>query len=87
MPFNPRVLMENISRKELVDMYAKSSGREVPDMLFYYVFGTFKIAVICQQIYARYVQGLTTDQRFSNFDKFVVSLGQIAVVTIKGGKI
>ena len=29
MPFNPRVLMENISRQELVEMYARSSGRDV----------------------------------------------------------
>ena len=40
MPFNPRILMENVSRPELVQMYAETSGREVPDMLFYYVFGT-----------------------------------------------
>jgi len=78
MPFNPRVLMENISRRELVDMYAESLGRDLPDMLFYYVFGTFKIAVICQQIYARFVKGFTQDKRFAGFDKFVAALGRIA---------
>lgn len=82
MPFNPRVLMENISRQELVEMYAKSLGRAVPDMLFYYVFGTFKIAVICQQIYARYVKGFTKDRRFAGFDKFVEALGRIATRAI-----
>ena len=35
MPFNPRVLMENITRQELVDMYSESLGRKLPDMLFY----------------------------------------------------
>jgi aminoglycoside phosphotransferase (APT) family kinase protein len=83
MPFNPRILMENISRKDLVDMYAKAAGRDLPDMLFYYVFGTFKIAVICQQIYARYVKGFTKDKRFSNFDRFVASLGSIASSAIQ----
>ena len=78
MPFNPRVLMENITRSELVEMYADSLGRAVPDMLFYYVFGTFKIAAICQQIYARYVKGFTRDARFAGFDKFVATLGQLA---------
>ncbi len=78
MPFNPRVLMEKITRQELVDMYAKSQGRAVPDMLFYYTFGTFKIAVIAQQIYARYVRGFTRDARFATFDKFVQALGRIA---------
>lgn len=78
MPFNPRVLMENISRRDLVEMYAEAQGHIVPDMLFYYAFGTFKIAVICQQIYARYVKGFTKDQRFAGFDKFVGELGRIA---------
>jgi aminoglycoside phosphotransferase (APT) family kinase protein len=78
MSFNPRVLMENISRQELVEMYADSLGCPVPDMLFYYVFGTFKIAAICQQIYARYVKGFTQDNRFASFNKFVGALGSVA---------
>ena len=82
MPFNPRVLMENISRAKLVEMYAESLGRTVPDMLFYYVFGTFKIAVIAQQIYARYIKGFTQDARFAVFDKFVAALGRVAANAI-----
>lgn len=78
MPFNPRVLMENITRQELVEMYAAASGRDVSNILFYYVFGTFKIGVIAQQIYSRYVKGFTQDERFANFDKFVAALGRIA---------
>lgn len=85
MPFNPRVLMENISRQELLHMYADANRRELPDMLFYYVFGTFKIAVICQQIYARYVQGFTKDKRFTRFDKFVAALSKIAARGIERG--
>ena len=87
MPFNPRVLMENITRQELVDMYAESQGRAIPDMLFYYVFGTFKIAVIAQQIYARYVKGFTKDVRFSRFDTFVDCLGKISSAAIERGSI
>ena len=87
MPFNPRVLMENISRRELVEMYSQAVRRELPDMLFFYVFGTFKIAVICQQIYARYVKGFTNDARFEHFDKFVASLGRIASNAIESGSI
>ncbi|MGB2751044.1 MAG: phosphotransferase family protein [Pyrinomonadaceae bacterium] len=83
MPFNPRVLMENITRQELVEMYAAASGRDVSNILFYYVFGTFKIAVIAQQIYARYVKGFTQDKRFANFDKFVAALGHIADSSIQ----
>ena len=87
MPFNPRVLMENITRSELVEMYAESLGRTLPDMLFYYVFGTFKIAVICQQIYARYVKGFTRDARFAGYDKFVEILGKLAIRAVQTKRI
>ena len=87
MPFNPRVLMVNVSRKQLADMYAEASGRELPDLLFYYVFGTFKIAVIAQQIYARYVKGFTKDERFAKFDRFVAALGKIGAGALSRGAI
>ncbi|HVF47364.1 MAG TPA: phosphotransferase family protein [Pyrinomonadaceae bacterium] len=87
MPFNPRVLMENITRRELVEMYAETLGRTIPDMLFYYVFGTFKIAVIAQQIYARYARGATRDPRFAGFNEFVGALGRIAADAIDRGRI
>ena len=83
MPFNPRVLMENISRQELVEMYQQQSGKRVSDIVFYYVFGTFKLAVIAQQIYFRYAKGFTKDQRFATFDHFVNSLGKIALHAIE----
>ncbi len=78
MPFNPKVLMENISRRELAERYAEKSGRDISNLLFYYVFGTFKIAVIAQQIYARYKKGFTKDERFAQFNFFVATLGKIA---------
>ncbi|MEO6334955.1 MAG: phosphotransferase family protein [Pyrinomonadaceae bacterium] len=82
MPFNPRVLMENVSHSELVKLYVEGSGRDAANILFYYVFGTFKIAVIGQQIYARFVKGFTRDERFSSFDRFVRTLGTIASAAI-----
>lgn len=87
MPFNPRVLMKNFSRRQLVEMYAEAVGRELPDMLYYYVFGTFKIAVIAQQIYSRFARGATQDPRFAKFDQFVSSLGRIAAEAIHKGHI
>lgn len=83
MPFNPRVLMENISRRELVEIYERKSGEQVSDILFYYVFGTFKLAVIAQQIYFRYAKGFTKDSRFATFDYFINALGKIAANSIK----
>lgn len=87
MPFNPRVLMENISRAQMAERYAEISGRDVSGILFYYVFGTFKIAVIAQQIYARYVKGFTKDPRFASFNHFVAALGKFAAGALSKGKI
>lgn len=87
MPFNPRVLMENISREELAGMYASASGRDVSNILFYYVFGTFKIAAIAQQIYARYRKGFTRDTRFASFNHFVAALGKFAALAVSRGRI
>jgi aminoglycoside phosphotransferase (APT) family kinase protein len=87
MPFNPRVLRESISKRELADMYAEASGSDVSNVLFYYVFGLFKIAGIVQQIFARYVKGFTKDERFAHFDQFVAALGKIAVHALETGRI
>lgn len=82
MPFNPRVLMENVTRERLIEWYAEASGRDVSNVNFYYVFGTFKIAVIAQQIYARFDRGHTRDERFAMFHKFVEALGRIAFANL-----
>ena len=85
MPFNPRVLMENFSRSQIVEIYAEKSGCDISNILFYYIFGTFKIAVIAQQIYFRFVKGDTRDQRFANFNHFVGALGEIASNAVNSG--
>jgi aminoglycoside phosphotransferase (APT) family kinase protein len=64
-PFNLTWLPGNLSREEVVQQYSTARNIDQPDMLFYYVFGSFKIAVIVQQIYARYKKGFTKDERFS----------------------
>lgn len=86
MPFNPRVLMENITRRELAEMYARATGADLSNILYYYVFGTFKIAVIAQQIYARFAKGFTHDERFAHFDKFVSALSRIALRAVRSGE-
>ena len=72
----------SLSRRELVERYAQQTGRDVSNMLFCYVCGLFKVAVIGQQIYARYVRGLTQDPRFAAFNHVVAALGLGAVRAI-----
>ena len=59
------------TRREFVDRYAEKSGRDLSEMHWYMVFGYFKLAVILQQIYARWHKGQTKDDRFANFDERV----------------
>jgi len=66
---SPTTMAGNPSRMELVEMYAQKSGRPVNNLVFYYAFGLFKIAVIIQQIYYRYHKGLTQDERFANLNQ------------------
>jgi aminoglycoside phosphotransferase (APT) family kinase protein len=81
----PTILPGSLSRRDLVERYAEATGRDVSRMLFYYVFGLFKIAVIAQQIYARYVRGVTRDPRFAGFNVLVEALGESAVRAIDSG--
>ena len=87
LPANPAVLMKKFSHRDLAEMYREKSGRDLSDLTFYYAFGTFKIAVICQQIYFRFVKGFTRDKRFANFNFFVNALGKIALDAVERKKI
>ena len=57
-----------MTRKEAVERYANKSGFDVSKINYFYCFGMFKIAVVLQQIYYRYSEGQTNDERFKNFD-------------------
>jgi aminoglycoside phosphotransferase (APT) family kinase protein len=65
MIWGPTTQPGSLTRKGLVEVYSEASGRDVPNALFYYVFGMFKTSVVIQQIYYRYKQGLTNDERFA----------------------
>ena len=87
MPAGPTTAPGNLSRAEVARRYAETTGRDVSGILFYYVFGLFKIAVIAQQIYDRYRQGLTKDERFARLIDSVRLLGRHAARAIELGRI
>lgn len=66
---SPTVMKGNPSRSEIVHQYALKSGRSVENIVFYYAYGLFKIAVIAQQIYYRYKHGHTQDPKFAQLNK------------------
>jgi aminoglycoside phosphotransferase (APT) family kinase protein len=75
-PFSLTWMSGNMTRHEALNYYQEKSGRSIQDFIFYYAFGTFKIGVICQQIYFRYKQGLTNDPRFASLIHVVRACGE-----------
>ncbi|MHA1154366.1 MAG: phosphotransferase family protein [Alphaproteobacteria bacterium] len=68
------------SRAEAIQRYAEATGFDLGTIQWYHVFGTFKIAVVLQQIYIRFVRGQTQDQRFAPFGDRVAALIDKAAV-------
>ena len=62
-----------------------SSGRDLSTLRFFEVFALFKIAVVIQQIYYRFVKGQTDDPRFANFGERVTFLARRATTLLSYG--
>jgi len=77
----------SLTRGELVNRYTQITGRDVSNMAFYLVFARFKLAVIVQQIYYRYRQGLTKDPRFAGMAEAVQTLLQASWQVAQSGRI
>jgi aminoglycoside phosphotransferase (APT) family kinase protein len=82
----PTTLPGSLTRRGVVEHYGQATGRDVSNLLFYYVFGLFKVAVIAQQIYARFVRGATRDPRFAVLGDVVAALGQQAAQAIESAQ-
>ncbi len=87
LAFGPTARPGNLSRAAVAERYARATGREPGDILFFYIFGLAKLAVIAQQIYARYRRGLTRDERFAHLLDGVRILGATAGKATAKGRI
>ena len=70
------------TRAEAIARYGARTGSDVGEILWYQVFAAFKLAVIIQQIYIRYVRGQTQDARFASYRRRVLGLAEKARVLI-----
>ncbi len=68
-----------LTRKELVERYAKKSGRELHSINFYHALGLFRLTVIIAQIYIRYKRGQTQDERFAAMEFMIPMLAKAAL--------
>jgi aminoglycoside phosphotransferase (APT) family kinase protein len=85
--WGPTTASGSLTRYELAQRYAQKTGRDLSEMAFYLVFARFKIAVIVQQIYYRYYQGLTHDERFATMPQRIKLLLHAAQRTAETGEI
>jgi aminoglycoside phosphotransferase (APT) family kinase protein len=77
----------SFTRAEVVGYYAEKTGCDASQIAFYVAFARFKLAVIVQQIYYRYQQGLTKDARFASMPEKIQMLLRAALYTAQTGQI
>ncbi len=63
-----------LSRRQVVDYYCNRTNIGLSDRewAFYEIFGLFRTAAICQQIYYRYYHGQTTNPAFADFGRLTL---------------
>ncbi|WP_042462190.1 phosphotransferase family protein [Neobacillus dielmonensis] len=69
------------SRREMAELYAQVSGRDIKSINFYVAFGFYKLAVILQQLYYRWKKGATDDHRFASLHIPIANLFEMANLT------
>ena len=87
--FGPTALPGSLTRAQLAERYGEQTGADLSGkrLVFAYVFGTYKLGVIVQQIYSRFVKGHTRDPRFAQLNQLVGMLGRVGAAAIGRGSI
>jgi aminoglycoside phosphotransferase (APT) family kinase protein len=85
--FGPTNRPGNLTRLELVDRWSRATGRDAGDILFYFAFALFKLAVVAQQLYKRWVDGHTREERYAAMLEGVRAVASSALVAIEKGRI
>ena len=73
-------------RAEVVERYARRTGLDLDGVVWYHMFGLFKLVVIVQQIYIRFLRGQTHDQRFAHYGEHVQDLARKGVMLMGTGR-
>jgi aminoglycoside phosphotransferase (APT) family kinase protein len=85
--WGPTTEQGSFTRAEIVHRYAQETGCDASHIAFYLTFARFKLAVIVQQIYYRYHQGLTQDARFASMPATIQMLLRASLHTAQTGRI
>lgn len=71
-----------MTKADVREMYAQRTGFDVSRISYYEGLALFRIAVIIEQIYARYLAGQTADERFAAFEPLPPMLGASALALL-----
>jgi len=85
--WGPTNVPGSLTRAEIVHTYAQKTGADPSQIAFYLAFARFKLAVIVQQIYYRYHQGLTRDERFASMPSTIQMLLRASLHGAQTGRI
>jgi len=80
---NAVAIGEVMPKDEVRFRYAERSGLDLDQIDFYEALALFRIAVIIEQIFARYVAGQTSDERFASFEPIAPLLASAAIRTLE----
>jgi aminoglycoside phosphotransferase (APT) family kinase protein len=83
--WGPTIAPGMLRRADLAQRYVDKTGRDLSEIVFYYVFAMFKVAVIIQQIYYRYFHGMTKDERFASLGEVAKTLMRVGLSATKKG--
>nr|WP_322762155.1 phosphotransferase family protein [Frankia sp. Cr2] len=72
------------SRAEVAERYTARTGTDLSDLAWYEAFACWKTAVVCQQLYRRYVRGESTDERMLSRGEPVGMLARRALRILTG---
>jgi aminoglycoside phosphotransferase (APT) family kinase protein len=89
MVFGPTNLPGNLGRVELVRRWEEKTGRAAPPhhVLYCYVCALYKLAVVAQQLYKRWKDGITKEDRYAVMLEGVRAVTAAALVAIDKGRI
>jgi aminoglycoside phosphotransferase (APT) family kinase protein len=76
-----------LSRSEVAERYASTTGRDVSQASYYWAFGFFKLAVILEGIHARFLQGKTVGEGFETIGERVPPLVMLGTYVLDRGEV
>jgi aminoglycoside phosphotransferase (APT) family kinase protein len=73
------------SKAELLDRYASRSGRDLAGIEYYVAFSSWRLAVISEGVYARYVHGVMADES-ADIEQFKLGVEQLAESALQAAR-